>query len=251
MWVHLPLITELQESTRKLFPVVEYAWTSIPSYPAGTIGFLVATLDKERNLKQALRPVSPTRYWSPAVHTSSFVLPEFVRTAIKAGTASKATNSSNAKKILLLGSGFVAQPTADYILRKSENSLTVACRTLSAAESFASTLSGPADAISLDVTDSSALDAAVAKHDLVISLIPYTHHKAVIESAIRNKKHVVTTSYVSPAMMELDEQAKKAGITVLNEIGLDPGIDHLYAVKMIDEIHQEGGKVRAYISDHI
>ena len=70
------------------------------------------------------------------------------------------------------------------------------------------------------MNDEKALDAEVAKHDLVISLIPYTFHATVIKSAIRQKKHVVTTSYVSPAMMELDQQAKDAGITVMNEIGL-------------------------------
>lgn len=75
----------------------------------------------------------------------------------------------------------------------------------------------------LDVNDAQALDAAVAQHDLVISLIPYTFHAKVIQSAIRQKKHVVTTSYVSPAMLELDAAAKGAGITVMNEIGLDPG----------------------------
>jgi saccharopine dehydrogenase-like NADP-dependent oxidoreductase len=64
------------------------------------------------------------------------------------------------------------------------------------------------------------LDAELAKHDLVISLIPYTFHATVIKSAIRQKKHVVTTSYVSPAMLELDQQCKDAGITVMNEIGL-------------------------------
>jgi saccharopine dehydrogenase (NADP+, L-glutamate forming) len=79
-------------------------------------------------------------------------------------------------------------------------------------------------------------------------LIPYTHHATVIKSAIRCKKHVVTTSYVSPAMQELDEAAKEAGITVLNEIGLDPGIDHLYAVKMFDEVHAKGGKIISFLS---
>ncbi|MBE3045368.1 saccharopine dehydrogenase NADP-binding domain-containing protein [Candidatus Bathyarchaeota archaeon] len=77
-----------------------------------------------------------------------------------------------------------------------------------------------ASAISIDVSDASALDAEVAKHDLVISLIPYTWHATVIKSAIRTKKNVVTTSYVSPEMMELDQAAKDAGITVMNEIGL-------------------------------
>ena len=59
----------------------------------------------------------------------------------------------------------------------------------------------------------------------------------------KGKTDVVTTSYVSPAMRELDAAAKEAGIIVLNEIGLDPGIDHLYAVKTIDEVHEQGGKV--------
>lgn len=94
-----------------------------------------------------------------------------------------------------------------------------ACRTLKTAQDLAgdNKLASP---ISLDVTNDEALDAEVGKHDLVISLIPYTYHATVIKSAIRKKKNVVTTSYVSPAMMELDQQCKDAGITVMNEIGL-------------------------------
>lgn len=88
----------------------------------------------------------------------------------------------------------------------------------------------------------------MARTDLAISLIPYTFHATVIKSAIRKKKNVVTTSYVSPAMQELEAQAKEAGITVLNEIGLDPGIDHLYAVKTIEEVHQAGGKIKSFLS---
>ena len=107
-------------------------------------------------------------------------------------------------------------------------------------------------------------------------MIPYIYHAKVIAAAVKHKKNVVTTSYVSPAMMEYDQawvylyvwtryvlhwenavfflinaaffvkwicSAKDAGITVMNEIGLDPGIDHLYAVRTIDEVHKEGGKV--------
>ena len=98
------------------------------------------------------------------------------------------------------------------------------------------------------MTDSSKLDEEVGKVDVVISLIPYTFHATVIKSAIRKKKNVVTTSYVSPAMMELDKECKEAGITVMNEIGLDPGIDHLYAVKTIEEVHAAGGKITSFTS---
>src|SRR3954447_2489660 len=86
----------------------------------------------------------------------------------------------------------------------------IACRTLASAQKLSEGVKN-AHPISLDVTDDKALDAEVAKHDLVISLIPYTFHATIIKSAIRNKKNVVTTSYVSPAMLELDEEAKAAG----------------------------------------
>jgi len=87
-----------------------------------------------------------------------------------------------------------------------------------------------------------------SKTPLVISLIPYTYHAQVIRAAIRAKKNVVSTSYVSAAMKELEEDCKKAGITVMNEIGLDPGIDHLYAVKTFSEVHTAEGKIISFIS---
>ena len=119
---------------------------------------------------------------------------------------------------LLLGSGFVATPTVE-VLSKAGVHVTVACRTLSAAEKLARGFEHT-KAVSLDVNDTAALEQAVAAHDVVISLIPYTFHVAVIKAAIKSKKHVVTTSYVSPAMQALHDEAKAAGITVMNEIGV-------------------------------
>ena len=83
---------------------------------------------------------------------------------------------------------------------------------------------------------------------MVISLIPYTYHALVIKSAIRKKVNVVTTSYISESMQELEKDIKEADITVMNEIGLDPGIDHLYAIKTIDEVHKAGGKINSFLS---
>jgi saccharopine dehydrogenase-like NADP-dependent oxidoreductase len=96
----------------------------------------------------------------------------------------------------------------------------------------------------LDVSNTADLEAQVAAHDLVISLIPYAHHADVIKAAVKGKTNVVTTSYISPAMRALEAEVKKAGIIVLNEVGVDPGVDHLYAIKTIDEVHAKGGKVR-------
>ncbi|EIM87794.1 saccharopine dehydrogenase [Stereum hirsutum FP-91666 SS1] len=257
LWLHLPLISKIRQDTLSIFPTAEYAYTTIPTYPSGQIGFLVCSKEKGRDLTTPVRKVPDTRYYNEAVHKVAFTLPEFGRALIeenknimpKFGRALKAEVEANKaqKKILLLGSGFVARPAAEYIVRDPSNRLTVACRTLATAEGL---IDGLPDsrAISLDVNSTADLEREVAAHDLVISLIPYTYHATVIKAAIKGKTNVVTTSYVSPAIRELDEEAKKAGIVVMNEIGLDPGIDHLYAVKTISEVHEKGGKVKQFLS---
>lgn len=128
------------------------------------------------------------------------------------------------------------------------NGLPIACRTLSTAQNLASSLPRTT-AISLDVSNSIELDGAIQAHDLVISLVPYIYHGTVIKLAIKNKVNVVTTSYVSPTIKELGDAAKEAGIVVLNEVGVDPGVDHLWAIKKIEEVHAKGGKVRRLLSE--
>ncbi|WEW60764.1 saccharopine dehydrogenase (NADP+, L-glutamate-forming) [Emydomyces testavorans] len=140
----------------------------------------------------------------------------------------------------------VTKPTVE-ILSNAGVHVTVACRTLESAKKLCQGIKNTTP-ISLDVNNSEALDAELSKNDLVVSLIPYTYHATVIKAAVRTKKNMVTTSYVSPAMLELEKDVKKAGITVMNEIGLDPGIDHLYAVKTISEVHNEGGKITSFLS---
>ncbi|KAJ2784487.1 saccharopine dehydrogenase (NADP+, L-glutamate-forming) [Coemansia javaensis] len=151
------------------------------------------------------------------------------------------------KSILLLGSGFVAEPCLEYLLRSGNNRITVACRRIEKAHALADKYDG-ATAAAVDVEDAAALEAAVAAHDLVISLIPYTQHTLVMNAAIKARKHVVTTSYISPAMEALDAAAREAGIVCMNEIGLDPGIDHLYALKIINEVRDQGGRITSFES---
>ncbi|KAJ1843078.1 saccharopine dehydrogenase (NADP+, L-glutamate-forming), partial [Coemansia sp. RSA 2703] len=149
--------------------------------------------------------------------------------------------------ILLLGSGFVAEPCLEYLMRSGNNRVTIACRRLEKARELSDKYAA-ATGVSLDVEDDAALEAAVAAHDLTISLIPYTQHARVMKAAIKARKHVVTTSYISPAMEELDQAARDAGIICMNEIGLDPGIDHLYALKIINEVHAAGGRITSFES---
>ncbi|KAG2113397.1 Saccharopine dehydrogenase-domain-containing protein [Suillus discolor] len=258
-WLHIPLIDNLLKSTREIFAVSQYAFTTIPTYPSGQIGFLVCSKEQGRVLSVPTRKVTNTRYYNEDVHRAAFVLPQFVKSFLEEGkdilpvfgraaaAAKVAAEGKKIRKVLLLGSGFVARPCAEYVVRDPSNELTIACRTLQSAQALAEGLPN-AQGISLDVNNTNALEAQVAAHDLVISLIPYTYHAAVIKAAIKAKVHVVTTSYVSPAMRELDEEAKRVGIIVMNEIGLDPGIDHLYAIKTIDEVHAKGGKIKQFLS---
>ena len=115
-------------------------------------------------------------------------------------------------KVLLLGAGMVAKPIADYLLN-NDIRLTIASRTLSKAEDLIKKReNGKAIAWTVDQMDK--LEALVAEHDLTVSLLPYAYHVAVAKLCIKHKKNMVTTSYVSPEMTSLDEEAKKSSIII-------------------------------------
>ncbi len=151
------------------------------------------------------------------------------------------------KKVLVLGAGLVARPLVHYLLEKTDHEVICASRTVSKAEELVKGFKrGSAKA--LNVTDGPSLDALIKNCDVAISLVPYTHHVTIAELCIKHRKHMVTTSYVSDAMKALDGRAKEAGILILNEIGLDPGIDHMSAMRIIDHVTKSGGKVTSFRS---
>ncbi len=80
-------------------------------------------------------------------------------------------------------------------------------------------------------------------HGVVISLVPLIYYADVAKSAIENVTHVAITSYFSPAIRELGSRVKEAGITIPNEVGFDPVVDHIYPIKVIGEVHEKGGNV--------
>ncbi|MGQ9852546.1 MAG: saccharopine dehydrogenase C-terminal domain-containing protein [Candidatus Oleimicrobiaceae bacterium] len=151
------------------------------------------------------------------------------------------------KNVVILGAGLVARPLVRYLLDQPDFKVTVASRTVSKAEAL---IEGHprGEAKALLVDDDAQLDALIAACDLAISMVPYTYHVAVAKHCLKHKKHMVTTSYVSDAMAALDGQAKAVGITILNELGLDPGIDHMSAMRIIDEVHRRGGQIVSFES---
>ncbi|CAE6162342.1 unnamed protein product [Arabidopsis arenosa] len=104
------------------------------------------------------------------------------------------------------------------------------------------------EAVQLDVSDSESLLKYVSQVDVVLSLLPASCHAVVAKTCIELKKHLVTASYVDDETSMLHDKAKSAGITILGEMGLDPGIDHMMAMKMINEAHIKMGKVKSFTS---
>lgn len=151
------------------------------------------------------------------------------------------------KKILLLGAGLVTDPIVQYILDIPDFRLTIATRTVEKA--VAMLKNHPRGvAKSLDINDESALELAIQEHDLTISLLPALMHPIVARFCLKHSKHLVTTSYVSPAMRSFDEEAKAKGLIFMNELGLDPGIDHMSAMRVIHEVNRRGGRVTGFRS---
>lgn len=151
------------------------------------------------------------------------------------------------KKVLVLGAGLVCRPLVRYLLDQPDFSVTVASRTVSKAEAL---VAGhpKGTALQLLANETAKLEKLVGSHDLAISLLPAPLHPVVAEMCVAHRKHMVTTSYVSPKMRTLDEAARAAGIILLNEIGVDPGIDHMSAMRIIHDVQKRGGKVVSFKS---
>ncbi len=151
------------------------------------------------------------------------------------------------KNILVLGAGLVSRPGVRYMLEQDNLFVTVASRTVSKAEALVEGYNN-GKAIELNVNNADELVALIKSHDIVISLLPWIHHVKVAELCLEHNTHMATTSYVSEGMNAINQEVKDKGLLFLNEIGVDPGIDHMSAMKIIDEIHDEGGKILHFYS---
>ncbi|KAK9948183.1 hypothetical protein M0R45_003770 [Rubus argutus] len=169
--------------------------------------------------------------------------------------------------VLIIGAGRVCQPAAEMLAsiggmssqpwyktcmegdfeENSDVQVTVASLYLKDAEEITEGIPN-ASAVQLDVSDASSLHKYISEAEVVISLLPAFCHVTVANACIELKKHLVTASYVDDAMSKLNEKAESAGITILGEMGLDPGIDHMMAMKMINQAHVRKGKIKSFTS---
>jgi saccharopine dehydrogenase-like NADP-dependent oxidoreductase len=152
------------------------------------------------------------------------------------------------KKILVIGAGRSTSSLIQYLLFNAEKEnwfITISDQSKELASEAANNHKN-AKAIAFDVNNEEERSRLIDENDLVISMLPAHMHISVAKDCIKFNKHMVTASYVSDEMKALDEEAKSAGIIIMNEIGVDPGIDHLSAMRVIDYIKEKNGKLEAF-----
>jgi len=153
------------------------------------------------------------------------------------------------KTILILGAGRSSSSLITYLLKEANSNLfTVVVGDLSV-EAAMERVSGfsTGKAIRFDIHDA-ASETEVANADIVVSLLPAHFHPLVAKLCLKFQKHLITASYVSNDMQALHQEANEKGLLFLNECGLDPGIDHMSAVQVMDKIKQKGGVLTSFES---
>lgn len=163
----------------------------------------------------------------------------------------KYKRSSDTKEVLVLGAGHVSGPLIEYLCRDPKIHVTVVSsleQEVDKHRQYATTHNNMGSVI-MDVTRKhETLSQMVEESDLVVSLLPYSLHPLIAKMCINGKTNMITASYLSAELKQLDQAAKDAGITILNEVGLDPGIDHLLAKQVIDEVNSNDGRITSFVS---
>jgi len=154
------------------------------------------------------------------------------------------------RNILLIGAGKSTSSLIKYLTDKaiSENlHLTIVDKNLDLAQKITQN-NERVSLQNLDIFDDSARHAIISKADVVISMLPARFHMQVANDCVALGKHMVTASYISKELQSLNEEITKKGLIFMNEIGLDPGIDHMSAMRVIDQIKAQGGKMLLFES---
>jgi saccharopine dehydrogenase (NADP+, L-glutamate forming) len=155
------------------------------------------------------------------------------------------------RKILILGAGRSASSLIKYLIQhalEQQWRVTVADKEAANAERLVKEGPTVAQGVALDATDGAARAALIAQHDLIISMLPAFMHMDVLKDCLALRKHIITPSYVPDALWGMDAAFKEAGLIVLNEMGLDPGIDHMSAMRILDRLSAAGARMEAFES---
>ena len=146
------------------------------------------------------------------------------------------------KNVLVLGAGMISPPLLRYLLTRTPHRLLVGALDVRRAEAIFEDY-GRGRAVTVDMEEPASLDPLVREADVVVSLLPASYNPTIARRCIERGVPFVNTSYVSAGLEELDGEARRAGIVLLSEIGLDPGIDHMSAVRLVRRVKARGGTV--------
>lgn len=158
------------------------------------------------------------------------------------------TSLDGRKRVLVLGAGMVSEPLVEYLYRDEKVSINVCSQIKDEADALANKFPG-VQSTYLSVTENpNHLAELCSESDVVVSLLPYGLHGIVAEKCIEVKTNMVTASYITDHVRSLHKAATNAGVTILNEVGLDPGIDHFLALEVIKDVKEKGGLIESMIS---
>ena len=154
------------------------------------------------------------------------------------------------RNILILGAGRSSGVLIDYLVEKSaEQQWQLVVGDITAEQALQKTRNRPnTKAVSFDTYNEINRRKMISEADIVISMLPATLHIIIAEDCIKLKKNLVTPSYISDAMRSMDEEVKKKKLVFMNEIGLDPGIDHMSAMHIIQQLKSEGNTITGFRS---
>ncbi|XP_065308841.1 alpha-aminoadipic semialdehyde synthase, mitochondrial [Dermacentor albipictus] len=231
--------------------------TQLPLEATDYFGKLLMPYINDIMASDATKPLSQHRM-SPVVEgaviasngklTPNYEYIEDLRNTSRSMKKAQSATAAKMKKVLVLGAGYVSAPLVEYLTR--DDSVHVVIGTAFQKEGEALAIKSPnTESVVVDVTKTpDAIQNLIKDADLVVSLLPYPLHPTIAEYCIAHKTNMVTASYLTPEMKELHSAAADANITVMNEVGLDPGIDHLLAMECFDEVRRKGGKVVSFVS---
>ncbi|XP_057330620.1 alpha-aminoadipic semialdehyde synthase, mitochondrial [Microplitis mediator] len=162
--------------------------------------------------------------------------------------ASSDNGEAQTKTVVVLGAGYVSAPLVEYLHRDGNTRIVVCSHLKEESDALANKYPG-VESIFLNVIDRpDTLKEIISSANAAVSLLPYGLHHVIAKTCIETKTHLVTASYLNDNIKSLHQEAENAGVTILNEVGLDPGIDHLLALECFDDIKQAGGKIDSFVS---
>lgn len=157
-------------------------------------------------------------------------------------------SAAGTKRIVILGAGMVSAPLVEYLSRDKNISMKICSKMKEEADRLASRYNN-VESFYMNVTENQEHLAKLCEEsDCVVSLLPYSLHALVAKYCVEGKTHLVTASYESNEVKSLHDEAKAAGVTILNECGLDPGIDHLLAMECFHDVQEQGGFIESFVS---